>query len=90
MEGLIKVSIILISFLTVENSFARSLIGATNKLGTEAYKIGTNVAVFGVVLGAIYFIIGKQDAGTKMTQISIGVGILYGYKAIISFISGIA
>jgi type IV secretory pathway VirB2 component (pilin) len=71
------------------NAFARSLKATADKLAQETTRIGHGVALFGLVVAGIYFMIGKQDAATKMTQALMGVGILMLSPSIITFVKGL-
>ncbi|MAZ48941.1 MAG: hypothetical protein CME65_10275 [Halobacteriovoraceae bacterium] len=69
---------------------ARSLKATADKLAQETNHIGLGVALFGLGLAGIYFMLGKQDASTKMTQALMGVLILVLSPSIINFIKGLA
>ncbi len=71
------------------NVFARSLKATADKLAQETTRIGHAIALFGLVVAAIYFMVGKQDAATKMTQALMGVGILMLSPSIITFLKGL-
>lgn len=72
-----------------DNVFARSLKATADKLAQETTRIGHAVALFGLVVASIYFMVGKQDAATKMTQALMGVGILMLSPSIITFVKGL-
>jgi len=72
------------------NAFARSLKATADKLAQETSRVGHGVALFGLVMAGIYFMIGSQNAATKMTQALMGVGVLMLSPTIISFVKGIA
>lgn len=82
--------IIIIYLFFSENTWARSLKATADKLAKETERIGMSIALFGLVLAAIYFILGKQDASTKLTQVIWGVIILSTGSTIINFIRGLA
>ena len=73
-----------------QNVYARSLKATADKLAQETNRIGMGVALFGLGLAGIYFMVGKQDASTKMTQALMGVLILILSPSIISFVKGLA
>ena len=68
---------------------ARTLQAAADRLAEETTRIGFGLALFGLVLAGIYFILGRQDASTKMTQALMGVFVLMLAPAIISFVRGL-
>ena len=59
-----------------ENVMARSLKASADKLASETNKLGLVIAIFGIALGGIYFVIGKSDAASKMTGIIFGAVII--------------
>jgi len=81
---------LIIPFLYSDKIWARSLKATADKLGQETNHIGLAVALFGLGLAGIYFMLGKQDAATKMTQALMGVLILVLSPSIITFIKGLA
>lgn len=72
-----------------DNAYARSLKATADKLAQETIRIGHGIALFGIVIAGIYFMLGKQDAATKMTQALMGVGILMLGPSIITFVKGL-
>lgn len=81
---------IMLTMFFVNNSYARSLKATADKLAQETNRIGLGIALFGLTLAAIYFILGRQDASTKMTQALMGVLVLMLAPTIISFVKGLA
>lgn len=77
------------SFLILDNVWARSLKASADKLAQETNRIGMGLSLFGLALGAIYLVLGRQDAGTKVTQALMGVFVLLLAPSIISFIKGL-
>lgn len=86
MRNVFLLSLILLS----TNSWGVNLKASADKLAQETTRIGFGLALFGLVLSAIYFMIGRQDAGQKMTQALLGVFILMLSPSILSFIKGLA
>jgi drug/metabolite transporter (DMT)-like permease len=76
--------------LSSKPAFARSLRSTADKLGKEAAQIGFGLALFGLAIGGIYLILGKQDAPTKITSTVFGILILSSAPSLVSFIKGIA
>jgi len=68
---------------------ARSLKATADKLASETTRIGLGLALFGIGLAAIYFMIGKQDAGMKLNHALFGSFVLLLSPAILSFIKGL-
>ena len=81
----------IVFYLTlISNSvFARSLMATADKLAQETTRIGFGIALFGLVMAGIYFMLGKQDASNKMTQALLGVFVLMLGPSIISFVKGL-
>lgn len=79
----------LMTFLFADNVLARSLKASADKLAQETNRIGMALALFGLALGAIYLALGRQDAGTKVTQALMGVFVLLLAPSIISFVKGL-
>ena len=71
------------------HSHARSLRATAEKLGQEASNIGFGLALFGLAVGGIYLILGKQDAPTKITNTILGILMLSASPTIIKFIKGL-
>lgn len=82
--------LILSTIFFANNTWARSLKATADKLAQETNRIGLGIALFGLTLAAIYFMLGRQDASTKMTQALMGVLVLMLAPTIISFVKGIA
>lgn len=83
-------SIFLISmFFVSESLWARSLKATADKLAQETTRIGFGIALFGLVLAGIYFMLGRQDASTKMTQALMGVFVLMLAPTIVTFVRGL-
>lgn len=80
--------IILAMFVT-ENTWARSLRATADKLAQETTRIGLGLALFGLVLAGIYFVLGRQDASAKMTQALMGVFVLMLSPTILNFVKGL-
>lgn len=80
----------LIPLLYSDTLWARSLKATADKLAQETNRIGLGIALFGLTLAAIYFMLGRQDASAKMTQALMGVLVLMLSPTIISFVKGIA
>lgn len=80
----------LLTFFFAESVWARSLKATADKLAAETTRIGYGLAIFGIVLASIYFMLGKQDASNKMTQALMGVFVLALSTSIVSFVKGIA
>lgn len=81
--------LILVFSLISANSYAASLKSTADKLAQETNRIGLGLALFGIALAGIYFILGKQDASMKMTQALLGVFVLVLSPAIITFVKGL-
>lgn len=69
--------------------WARSLKATADKLAQETTRIGFGIALFGLVLAGIYFMLGRQDASTKMTQALMGVFVLMLAPTLVSFVRGL-
>ena len=72
------------------NTWARSLKSTADRLGTQTRDIGFGLALFGICLGGIYLIVGKQDAPTKIINTIVGIVLLSSSASIINFIKGVA
>ena len=81
---------LMINFVHADNAMAGSLRSSAEKLSRETTQIGYTLAVFGLVLSAIYMIVGKQDATTKLTQCLLGVVCLWASPSIVDFAKSIA
>jgi type IV secretory pathway VirB2 component (pilin) len=82
--------LILFSSLSFSHSiWARSLKATADKLAQETTRIGFGLAIFGIVLAGIYFMLGRQDASTKMTQALMGVFVLMLAPTIVNFVRGL-
>ena len=71
------------------STWALSLKASADKLAQETTRIGFGIGLFGLVLAGIYFMLGRNDASTKMTQALMGVFILMLAPAILGFIKGL-
>lgn len=81
---------IILTFFFSESTWARSLKVTADKLAQETTRIGFGLAIFGIVLAGIYFMLGRQDASTKMTQALMGVFVLMLAPTIVNFVRGLA
>ena len=80
-----------ILLLAISNPlWGKSLKSSADKLGQEATKIGLSIALFGIVMAGVYFVLGKNDAGQKMTQVLLGCLAIVCAPAIVSFVRGLA
>jgi type IV secretory pathway VirB2 component (pilin) len=70
-------------------AYARSLKATADKLAQETTRIGYGLALFGLVVAGIYFMLGKQEAGTKMSQALMGVFVLMLAPTILNFVRGL-
>jgi hypothetical protein len=84
------IAFISLYLLLMENSFARSLKATADKLGQETTRLGFSIAIFGLGLGAIFLILGKQDAAQKITSGLLGVLLIALIPNITTFIKGLA
>ncbi len=84
-----KVMSILISLFYANSVLARSLKATADKLAQETTRIGLGLALFGLVLAGIYFVLGRQDASSKMTQALMGVFVLMLSPTILNFVKGL-
>jgi len=82
--------ILFIPYFYSDSLWARSLKATADKLAQETSHIGLAVALFGLGVAGMYFMLGKQDASAKMTQALMGVLILVLSPSIINFIKGLA
>jgi len=79
----------ILAYLFMNNAEARSLKATADKLASETTRIGLGLALFGIGLAAIYFMIGKQDAGIKLNHALFGSFVLLASPAILGFIKGL-
>ena len=82
--------ILIFTLFFSESVWARSLKATADKLAEETTRIGFGLAIFGIVLAGIYFMLGRQDASTKMTQALMGVFVLMMAPTLVNFIRGLA
>lgn len=80
----------LITILLGPSTFARTLRATADKLGQEASQIGFALGIFGLVIGAIYLMLGKQDASMKITGTLFGLLIIAVAKTAVTFIKSVA
>ncbi|PIP96714.1 MAG: hypothetical protein COV37_12430 [Bdellovibrio sp. CG11_big_fil_rev_8_21_14_0_20_39_38] len=79
----------ILAYLFMNNAEARSLKATADKLASETTRIGLGLALFGIGLAAIYFMIGKQDAGIKLNHALFGSFVLLASPTILGFIKGL-
>ena len=89
MKSLMIIPFIIFSFIA-EQAEAASLKSTADRLGQEVTQIGFSIALFGLALGAIYLILGKQDAANKITLCLLGVLCLACSPALLKFIQSLA
>lgn len=90
MNNFIFIPFIFLVGLLNNDVLARDLKATANKLGQEASEIGFALSIFGLALGGIYLIVGRQDATAKITQTVFGIIILASSTAIINLIKNIS
>lgn len=71
-------------------AFARSLKASADKLANETSRVAISVGLFGLVLASMYLMLGRNDAGEKMTKVLMGIGVCMLAPAIVSFMRGLA
>jgi len=81
-----------IVFMLMESDhlFARSLKASADKLASEASRVAFSVGLFGLILASMYLMLGRNDAGEKMTKVLMGICVCMLAPAIMSFMRGIA
>lgn len=90
MKSMMLIPLITVGYLISDDGFARSLRTTADRLGRETTQIGYSLALFGLAMSAIYLMVGKQDAGTKITQCVLGVLALWASPSIINFVKTVA
>lgn len=80
---------VLFAIFYADSTWARSLKATADKLAQETTRIGLGLALFGLVLAGIYFVLGRQDASAKMTQALMGVFVLMLSPTILNFVKGL-
>jgi hypothetical protein len=73
-----------------DSIWARSLKATADKLSQEATRVGTAVASFGIVVAAIFLILGRNDASTKMTSALLGTVVVMIAPTIVGFVKTLA
>ncbi|MFA5582628.1 MAG: hypothetical protein WDA09_00305 [Bacteriovoracaceae bacterium] len=82
--------LILLSLFFSTNSWGRSLKATADKLGSDMINLGLAVGTFAIVVAGIWLMLGKQDAGVKLTQSVTGILVIACVMSIKSFIVGVA
>jgi len=77
-------------FLTSKSLYARDVIDTANRFSQTLTKFGMAISVAGIVLSALYFVFGQQEASTKLTQCLIGMFCIWGVQTLVSTVSSIA
>ena len=90
MKLLCVIPFVFLTSLFSNEASARSLRATADRLGQEASQIGFGLALFGLAVGAIYLILGKQDAPTKITNTVLGILVLSASPTIVKFIKSVA
>jgi hypothetical protein len=79
-----------ISMIWTSEAFARSLKASADKLATETSRVAFSVGLFGLILASMYLMLGRNDAGEKMTKVLMGICVCMLAPAIMSFMKGLA
>lgn len=79
----------LLYLLFTQSAYSRNLRSSAERLGAETSKIGLALAIFGLALGGIYLILGRQDATQKISASIFGILLLSLAPSIVNFIKGI-
>jgi len=85
----IKLWMILLGIASNE-AFARSLKASADKLASETSRVAFSVGLFGLILASMYLMLGRNDAGEKMTKVLMGICVCMLAPAIMSFMKGLA
>jgi hypothetical protein len=85
-----KLFSIIVPFIYSESVLARSLKATADKLGKDMITLGMAVATFAIVVAGIWLMLGKQDAGVKITQAITGLLVITCVVGIKSFIAGVS
>lgn len=80
----------LVIWLHSTDVIARSLKASADKLASETSKIGMALAIFGISLAGIYYVMGKGDAAQKMSAAVFGAIALALSPQIMGFIKALA
>ncbi len=70
--------------------FAASLKASADKLASETSRVAFSVGLFGLILASMYLMLGRNDAGEKMTKVLMGICVCMVAPAIMSFMRGLA
>ncbi len=77
------------SILYSTSSWGRSLKATADKLGSDMANLGLAIGIFALVLAGIWLMLGKQDAGTKITNAITGIIVVGSVVQIHKFIIGV-
>jgi uncharacterized membrane protein len=69
---------------------AASLKASADKLASETSRVAFSVGLFGLILASMYLMLGRNDAGEKMTKVLMGICVCMVAPAIMSFMRGLA
>ena len=83
-------TLFLFLFFISQNALAGSLKEAANKINTEIHSITYVVGAIGILIASIYFMIGHQNASTRMSNVMFGLLSASVAAPIISFMSRLA
>jgi hypothetical protein len=90
MKFLTLAPIVIYITLLSDPVWARSLRATADKLGQEVSMIGFALGLLGLALGGIYLVLGKQDAGPKVTQVILGILVLSSARSVVKLIQSAA
>lgn len=76
--------------LLSDSVWARSLKASADKLASETSRVAFSVGLFGLILASMYLMLGRNDAGEKMTKVLMGICVCMLAPAIMSFMRGLA
>jgi len=85
-----KWSFLFFTMVYQDAAWARSLKASADKLANETSRVALSVGLFGLILASMYLMLGRNDAGEKMTKVLMGICVCMCAPAIMSFMKGLA
>jgi hypothetical protein len=85
-----RILIILMTMIYSNQLWARSLKSSIDQLVSSSQIVAGAIGILGLILAGAQYTLGKQNAGTTLSAVVIGIFVIAAARGIFNFIAGVA